>query len=471
MQHVREPESIMAALHVDDEKIARQVLRVHQVYTAALAAMPWSAAPQYLTLSQLAMRKPGISEAEWLSAINENVLLPVTSETVFYLADERVLDVVTTLVDTYGYNVYPFAYWMLVFVHCYFASASSHRLQTSFHDYRSRCFLYMTYLAPHAENVLITEYMVATDEIETAKHIYRRIKDIFPTFLKWTGNKTREWAIRRFNDVTLVLGVPSDFYSPAAMNREYRFLPTFDGPFAENLMAAYKARADLELFKYAYSKTPLKMHRDLTHVVYPKQAVTALFYPYTHAVHVSSAYLSDMRVIEGSLAASYAITGRTLGHELAHAFDRNNLWADPDGLWKDTELNRTWTGYEDRVNCIVRLYDALGVRSRSRNYSTSTLAENFADLAGMEMALAAMESDSCVKLDAQSPIDGFTNRQLFYLAHCFQFCATRDVASQSSDDLHAALVHRCNTVLGASVDFRKAFRCPVRGHVSCPVLL
>ncbi|CAN7938817.1 unnamed protein product [Ixodes hexagonus] len=397
-----------------------------------------------------------------------------SARTAFYLLQPRMISVANQFMEKYRDNPVPFAQWMTLLVHSYFASASSYPLQKASDTYASRCVNYVEYLAPHALNSLITESIVSTDQVETAKHILRYIKNAFPSFLNWTRRDHKDRAVERVKNLTTVFGIPRRFYSPVVMNSEYHFLPIFRGSFAENILTAYKARAEIEIFNYAFARTPRKMELDLSHKVCLRQAANAHYYRHMHAMYIPSVMMSDLTIVEGSLAASYGLAGSIVAHEMGHVFDPTTGTFSAYGLMlyapslpKDM---LHWEGYKERLNCIVRLYESLGVRLAHGNYSIRTRDENFADIAGLEMVLVALESDVCVRLDDASPIKGLTNRQLFYVARCFLWCTSRKRSRlRSPRDPHAAIFHRCNVVLAQSADFRNTFKCTKAANVSCPI--
>ncbi|CAN8032894.1 unnamed protein product [Ixodes persulcatus] len=390
-------------------------------------------------------------------------------QTKFCLIEPKLIWVVDQFMKEYRDNPVPFARWMTVLVHYYFASASSYPLQNTFRIFIPKCLNYMEYLAPHAVNALLTEYIVSTDHVETTKHMFRSMKKVFPKFLNWTKSDQRNRTLKSIKNLTAVFGVPRRFYSHAVMNQEYRFLPIFRGPFVENLLKAFQDKAETELFNYAYTKVPQAMSQELSHILYPSQVPNAHYYRNIHSIYIPSVMMSPLTVVDESLAASYGLAGSVVAHEIGHSFDPIAAGQSSNLMPSRSPRVPRWEGYQKRLDCIVRLYDALGVRSGTRNYSMSTRTENFADISGLEMVQAALATDACVGLDANSPIAGLTNKQLFYVARCFLWCTSRGRATDTRpSNPHIANLHRCNTVLGQSSDFRNTFKCP--RSTSCPIL-
>ncbi|CAN7942959.1 unnamed protein product, partial [Ixodes hexagonus] len=354
-------------------------------------------------------------------ALNSGLLVPITNDTAFYVTSIKTLEIVDELMHEYRTNPRPALNWITMFVHYYFASASSYRLQQTFRNHSCRCLDYMTYIAPHVLNVLVTKLKVSTDDVQTARHIFQQIKRISGTLFNWMDNATRARALRRFDKIVMTLGVPRKFYLPAVMEKEYSFLPVFRGPFLENLLTAFKDKAYSALFQYSYGTRGQVLERDVHSFDLISPVANAYFFSYVHAVYLPTMVLSSPLLVQESLAATYGSIGSLFGHEMSHAFDPVMKSTDPGGVVVDWMSEASRREYQGRTDCLIRVYDAF--RVPGRNYSLKTLAENFADIAGLQIALRALESDSCVRLDSESPVRGFTNKQLFYVAFCQQYCS------------------------------------------------
>ncbi|KAG0418488.1 hypothetical protein HPB47_004836 [Ixodes persulcatus] len=322
-----------------------------------------------------------------------------------------------------------------MYLHYYFAGASSYRLPKLFIAYKDRCLTYVRHVAPHALNVLLTQLIVSTDDVQSAKHIITKIRNLFPKFYNWTDTESRQLAMKRLNDIRVILGIARKFYSPAVMEKEYRYLPVFEGPFLQDLLQAFKNRAEVELFAFAHGTG--KLERDASVFTELAQYGNAFYTPHLHTVYIPSAILTEPFVMLDSHVATYALLGTVLGHEISHAFGPKSVDLLATGIRRRWMTNRTWRDYSARLDCIIDLYH----QPSFVRYARLTLDENYADVAGMEMAFAAMRSDPCVKLDAPSGIEGLNNMQLFFVAHCYMYC-TSDNPRTYFYDGYAANYHR-----------------------------
>ncbi|KAM7291197.1 neprilysin-1-like [Ixodes scapularis] len=321
-------------------------------------------------------------------------------------------------------------------------------------DLRSQDRMILTF---HPNNNLLKEFLtkVSTDDVQTAKHIFQHMKRASGTFFSWMDNRTRALALRRFDKLSLTLGVPRKFYSPAILEKEYAFLPLFRGTFLEELLSAFRDKASITIFEYTYGPKGQTMDRDVLSFSLVPPITNAYFFRYIHTIYFPTVILAKPLLVVESLAATYGSFGSILGHEIGHAFDPISQSMDPGGGKEEWMSSRSRRDYQARIDCVIRLYDATGVRVDT-NYSVATLNENFADILGLQIALAALESDPCVRLDAESPLKGFTNRQLFYVSFCNQYCAHGWLAYNYFDGPHAGNYHR-----------ERAEACRVHSHVTC----
>ncbi|KAM7291196.1 neprilysin-1-like [Ixodes scapularis] len=456
------------AIFVNGQSFARDVVQVHDQFQY-WHYVARSTSPSYMTVHQIAEETPYISAAKWTTAINSGLLEPISTETTFYVRSRQTLEIVNLLMRDYRRNPKPALNWITMLVHFYFASASSYQLQQTFGNLPSRCMDYMTYIAPHALNVLVTEHKVSTDDVQTAKHIFQHMKRASGAFFSWMDNRTRALALRRFDKLSLTLGVPRKFYSPAILEKEYAFLPLFRGTFLEELLNAFRDKARIAIFEYTHGPKGQKMDRDVLSFDLIAPITNAYFVRYIHAIYFPTVILAKPLLVVESLAATYGSFGSILGHEIGHAFDPMLQSTDPGGRREEWMSSESRRDYRARIDCVIRLYGATDVQSHA-NYSMATLNENFADILGLQIALAALQSDSCVRLDAESPLKGFTNRQLFYVSFCSQYCANRWYAYNYFGENHAKFYHRCVVVLKMFDDFARTFRCSGMTPAPCTLL-
>ncbi|EEC04403.1 endothelin-converting enzyme, putative [Ixodes scapularis] len=395
--------------YVNGAAFARDVQNVQARYKTWLANVK-AFGTTYLSVAQLANATPSISENNWLDAINLNLLKSISAETVIYVYESQGLYLVNKLVEEYKDNPRPAANWITMYLHYYFAGASSYRLPKLFIAY-----------------------------------------------------KDRQLAMKRLSDILVILGIARKFYSPVVMEKEYRYLPVFEGPFLQDLLQAFKNRAEVELSAFAHGTG--KLERDASVFTELAQYGNAFYTPHLHTVYIPSVILTEPFVMLDSLVATYALLGTVLGHEISHAFSPKSVNLLATGIRRRWMTNRTWRDYSARLDCIIDLYH----QPSFVRYARLTLDENYADVAGMEMAFAAMRSDPCVKPEAPSGIEGLNNMQLFFVAHCYMYCTSNNPRTYFYDG-YAANYHRCINVIRLFREFMDAFRCVAPQNKQCVLL-
>jgi len=84
--------------------------------------------------------------------------------------------------------------------------------------------------------------------------------------------------------------------------------------------------------------------------------------------------------------------GAVIGHEMTHAFDSDgkdyNEYGEKVNWWKESDLS----AYEKKTHDIISLFNKAKVLNHAVN-GNKTLNENIADLGGLAIALAALETD------------------------------------------------------------------------------
>ncbi|MCY1054668.1 M13 family metallopeptidase [Nannocystis sp. SCPEA4] len=111
-------------------------------------------------------------------------------------------------------------------------------------------------------------------------------------------------------------------------------------------------------------------------------------------------------------ASNYAGIGAMIGHELSHLFDDQGRKYDAEGGLGDWWTAEDERGFQAREAALVAQYDGYEPVPGQRVQGARTVGENIADLAGLELALAAYRRSLG---GAGATIGGFTPEQRFFL--------------------------------------------------------
>ncbi|MDC0666416.1 M13 family metallopeptidase [Nannocystis radixulma] len=111
-------------------------------------------------------------------------------------------------------------------------------------------------------------------------------------------------------------------------------------------------------------------------------------------------------------ASNYAGIGAMIGHELSHLFDDQGRKYDAEGRLGDWWTAEDERGFQAREAALVAQYDGYEPVPGQRVQGALTVGENIADLAGLELALAAYHRSLG---GGGATIGGFTPEQRFFL--------------------------------------------------------
>lgn len=120
-------------------------------------------------------------------------------------------------------------------------------------------------------------------------------------------------------------------------------------------------------------------------------------------------------------AANYARIGATIGHELSHLFDDQGRKYDADGRLHDVWSTSDAARFDQRAHALVEQYDRYQPLPGEHVQGTLVQGEAIADLAGLEIALAAYRHTLG---NHEHRIDGFTPMQRFFVAWAQMWRAT-----------------------------------------------
>ena len=176
--------------------------------------------------------------------------------------------------------------------------------------------------------------------------------------------------------------------------------------------------------------------------------------------------------VDAPLAVQYGGAGFVVAHEIAHAFDDQNIRYDAEGYRRDWLSNSSRIAYEQNAQCVVRLYDSFVLPTGGNIDGEMTLGENLADLNGLSVAFDAYTSalratypkkSMCADYErAVGDVFSLTHQQLFFTAYSFSWCqriSQTTVAYLLLNDVHSPPIARVDCSTQQNADFRKAYDC------------
>ncbi len=268
--------------------------------------------------------------------------------------------------------------------------------------------------------------------------------------LDWMSAQTKAQARIKLHGVMNKVGYPDKWKS-------YATLTIVKGDAVGNQMrvSEYKSARDLAKIGKPVDRSEWEM---------TPPTVNAYYDPQENNVNFPAGYLQPpFFSAKEDDAANYGDMGSTIGHELTHGFDDEGRQFDSTGNLKDWWTKGDEAKFNDRVECMVKQYDAIEAVPGVHLNGKLTLGENLADLGGLKLALLAWVLKAQEEhVDMAAKMDGYNPEQRFWIAYAQQWCSeTRPEAlrTQAQTDPHSPDEYRTNAVLVDMPQFAKSFSC------------
>ncbi len=261
----------------------------------------------------------------------------------------------------------------------------------------------------------------------------------------WLGDAAKAEARSKLRKLRIEVGTPR-------RDMDYTVQPMGRGSFGGNMLIAATWRHRQEMKRIG------RGNADRRWDVLPQQP--ALAYDLAQNRLIVTAAMLQAPVLDASmpLAAQYGAYGALVGHELSHAIDTRGRMIDASGTMRDWWGGAEASAWDATAQRIVGLYDSFpyphlnGVKVNGR----LTRDENVADLAGLELARAAMV--------AALPAGGIEADKAFYRGWAqvwAQQVAPEEAQRRTLQDVRAPGQWRANGPIMQQAAFGNAYGCKV----------
>lgn len=264
--------------------------------------------------------------------------------------------------------------------------------------------------------------------------------------LEWMSDETKARALEKLAAVTVKIGYPDKW-------RDYSALEiSTEKSYWENLKNA-------SMFETAYMLDKIGKEVDKSLWYMSPQTVNAYYNPTTNEICFPAGILQPpFFYAEADDAINYGAIGVVIGHEMTHGFDDMGRQFDKEG-----NLNDWWTPEDTRqfnlrADRLVEQYDQIVVIDTVHANGRFTLGENIADQGGLRIAYTAFKN--ATEGAEQTPIDGFTPDQRFYLAYANLWASNirdEEILRRTKTDPHSLGKWRVNAALRNLATFYQAF--------------
>lgn len=262
----------------------------------------------------------------------------------------------------------------------------------------------------------------------------------------WLGTQARAAALEKIDSVDVKLGGPEAEFG-------YEGLKLDTKSYAGNVLA-------IAAWLHRHHMAAADKVREEWQWPQPAQAVNVFYDPARNQLVVPAGLMQPpIFQAGGDAAINYGGLGSIVAHELMRGFDAIGSRFDAQGRiapwWQEADSN----AFNARFEPLRSQYDAYPVLGQVKVNGHLTLPENIADLAGVEIARAAL--DALGPLPAEGTLSA---AQRYYLAHARLWRRNyRDEELQllSRIDVHAPAKWRVNGPLANLTPFATAFSCKV----------
>ena len=261
----------------------------------------------------------------------------------------------------------------------------------------------------------------------------------------WLGDAARAEARSKLGKLRIEIGAPR-------RDLDYTVQPMGRGSFGGNMLIAASWHHREEMKRIG------RGNADRRWDVLPQQP--ALAYDLAQNRLIVTAAMLQAPVLDAVMpaAAQYGAYGALVGHELSHAVDARGRLVDARGDLRDWWTSVEAAGWDASAQRVVAFYDAFaypqlnGIKVNGR----LTREENMADLAGLELARAALMS-------AQPAADVETDKAFYRgWAQLWAQQVTADEAQRRFlQDVRAPGVWRANGPAMQQAAFGAAFGCKI----------
>lgn len=271
----------------------------------------------------------------------------------------------------------------------------------------------------------------------------------------WLGADAKATAQAKLDALDVKLGHPERWpdYDGLAFERNAyaaNVLAAVEWRHRRNMAAIGKPREDWQWPQGAY-------------------AINAYYDPARNQLVVPAGFLQPpLFDASADAAMNYGALGALVAHELTHGFDAIGATYAADGTLAPWLTPADANGFAQRTKPLEAQYDRYTALGPIKVSGRLTLAENIADLAGLETAWKAFESTAPGKV-AQ---EGHTPAQRFFLAWAQVWRRNyrdEELTALLQTDVHAPAKFRVNGPLANHAGFALAFNCkPGTGMVNGP---
>ena len=265
--------------------------------------------------------------------------------------------------------------------------------------------------------------------------------------LEWMDAPTRAKALAKLEAFDVKMGYPDKW-------RDYSSVTIDRGPLVLNAqrLAAFEIRRELAKIGKPVDKSEWQISAATVNAYYSPQ-INGITFP----AGILQPPFFDPQADD---ALNYGGIGSVIGHEMTHGFDDSGRQFDAQGNLKDWWTPDCAARFKQRSAAIVKQFSAYTSADAPVN-GELTQGENIADLGGLKIAYAALQTALTGK--PRDLIDGFTPEQRFFLSYASLWrgmTRPEEERKRLNTDPHSPAEWRVRGPLSNLDEFARAFNVP-----------
>lgn len=256
---------------------------------------------------------------------------------------------------------------------------------------------------------------------------------------EWLSEKTKSYALDKMNKISYTVGVPDNF-----VFTENSYLISKDKSYLGNVVSINKSITNeynnqLRKGNIIYGlMDPLMQNAYYEANTNSINLLLGMIYSYKKTMNL------DSKNLDKYYYEILGTAGATIGHELTHALDSEGSKYDGDGNY----IN--WWTEEDLENFNKLNIEVVKYYNTYEQFGTSTLAENIADLGGMELIMDIAKNKKATNADYKKIFEYYT----------LDWCSQKNPYAKVGQlyyDVHSPDKNRVNAVLSSTEEFYSVY--------------
>ncbi|MCU4165255.1 M13 family metallopeptidase [Carboxylicivirga caseinilyticus] len=264
--------------------------------------------------------------------------------------------------------------------------------------------------------------------------------------LEWMSEETKKAAHEKLDAIRVKIGYPNKW-------RDYSDLKVVKSSYIENILASNR-------FELEYDMAKIGKPVDKEEWFMTPQTVNAYYNPLANEIVFPAAILQPpFFYLDGDDAVNYGAIGVVIGHEMTHGFDDQGRFFAKDGNMEEWWTAEDAEKFNARTKVLVDQFNSFEVLPGVFANGELSLGENIADLGGLLISYQAYLNSLNGK-ENNDKIDGFTDKQRFYLAYSrvwAQNIRDEEIARLTKVDVHSLGTNRVNGPLPNIQEWYDAF--------------